>query len=267
MMMMINEVSQSLHSPYYLSSATTMSTSAPMTTFGPCRTVMPLPSTTTPMTMPIPTPMLPSNPSPTKKRRCRRVAFGPDETLAYIETALEFTQQDKDDRWYRPSEMESFKQTARNLCHKRMHNSKNNIIDTAIPRHSDSTDRNAGVTSSVVNTKYLYDEEDSIRGMDVYYSARQRYCKKFIQHVLEAYYVRCVGNDEHVALLAEKWSVKSQKRAITAGMKDFYVAYFPEECEYESMLYRKEMLLSTITMRQQQPQQQEGLVKILATPA
>ena len=193
----------------------------------------------------------------TKKCRCWRVAFGPDETLACIETALEFTQQDKDDRWYRPSEMKSFKQTARNLCHKRMHNAKNknNNIDTSIPRHSAITDRNAGVTSSsVVNTKYVYEEEDSIRGMGVHFSARQRFRKKFIQHVLEAYYVRCVGNDEHVALLAKKWSVKSQKRAITAGIKDFYVAYFPEECEYESMLYRKEMLLSTITMIHQQPQ-------------
>ena len=105
----------------------------------------------------------------TKKCRCWRVAFGPDETLACIETALEFTQQDNDDRWYRPSEMDSFKQTARNLCHERMHNAKNNIIDTAIPRHSASTDRNTGVTSSVVNNAYFYDEEDSIRGMDTYY--------------------------------------------------------------------------------------------------
>jgi len=55
--------------------------------------------------------------------------------------------------------------------------------------------------------------------------------------------MRCVGNDEHADLLAEKWTVKSQKRATSTGMNDFYVEYFPEECDYESMLYRKEMFV------------------------
>ena len=195
----------------------------------------------------------------TKKRRCRRIAFGPDKTLAYIETAFEFTQQDKDDRWYSSNEMGSFKQTARNLCRRRIKDSKNKSIDTAIPKHSASTRSPAGVaTGNDVNTDSRddhdndkEDEEDSIRGMDVYYPARQKYCKKFISHVLEAYHVRCAGNDEQVALLAEKWSVKSQQRATKNGMNDFYIAYFQEECEYESMLCRKEMLLPTMIQQQQ----------------
>jgi len=77
-------------------------------------------------------------------------------------------------------------------------------------------------------------QRDSTRGLDVYYPARQRYAKKFIQHVLEAYYVRCVGNDEHVALLAEKWSQKSLSRAAKIAKKDFRVAYFVDGDGYES---------------------------------
>lgn len=69
------------------------------------------------------------------------------------------------------------------------------------------------------------EEEDSTRGMEVFVPARQKYNKKFVRHVLEAYHVRCTGNDEHVALLSERWSQKPLQRAISTGREDFCVAY------------------------------------------
>lgn len=222
MMVMINTDEQISHSPYY--SETQSSIALPgslVSTFdAPLRTVSPValspscpPIIKAPTKMRKPTEAPLEPPSPFKKRRCKNVCFGPDITLAYIESATEFTQLEKDDRWYRSTEIASFKESARVLCR-----------DT---RNSNSNKR-ISISSDVD------DEQDSIRGLDVYSSSRQRFTKMYTQHVLEAYYVRCVGNDEHVALLAEKWSKKSLSRAIDTAQEDFMVAYFPEELGYGS---------------------------------
>lgn len=260
MMMISNNNSQS---PFY-SETSSMAIPPPMSTFNtPCRTVMPRPSVAVAMTMLSPK-EAPTEPSPNKKRRCRKVEFGPDITLAYIESAFEYTQVEKDDRWYRHSQISSFKENARRLCRTRMDDVKNNcVVDTSNTRHSVRKNENA-ISNSAVDCDERNDTSaDSIRGLDVYYPSRQRYGKKYIQCVLEAYHVRCVGNDLHVALLAEKWSKKNHTRAVVTGKKDFLVAYFPEEIDFESLPEEKVMLASTLMhgpQRQQRP-------KILSTSA
>ena len=172
--------------------------------------------------------------SPTKKRRCGKVDFGQDTTVAYIESAFELTQIEKDDRWYRPSEIATFRDSARKLCRDKL--------------------------ESLGGDEQNGEQKESTRGLDVYYPSRQRFSKRFIQHVLEAYYVRCVGNDEHVALLAEKWSKKSLARATEMAKKDFLVAYFTDEVEYECPP-ENAGTLSTALLRDP-----KGL-KIVTTPA
>lgn len=195
---------------------------------------------------------------PSKKRIYRKVGFGPDVTLAYIESAFEFTQEEKDDRWYRSSQISSFKDDARKLCRTQIEDVRNGC---SIPRHSVRNDE-----SSIFSEGDSYEQngisEDSIRGLAVYSSTRQRYCKKFVQHVLEAYHVRCVGNDEHVALLAEKWSTKSLNRALHMAKKDFLAAYFPEESGYESLPEDEKPLPASTLMRD--PQQQQGSLILTA---
>jgi len=168
--------------------------------------------------------------SPCKRRRCRKVEFGPDVTLAYIESSSEFTQVEKDDRWYRSSQVESFKKGARNLCRTQL-----DANNASIPRHSPTQTLRKGHNNAANDTL-----QDSCRGLDVYYPARQRFGKKYIEHVLEAYHVRCVGNDVHVALLAEKWSKKSLNRAQIMAKKDFICAHYfqssKEAVEYECPL-------------------------------
>ena len=227
-------------SPYYTETQS-MAISAPISSFNaPYRPAMTCPSVA--MTMK----MLAPKEAPLKKRRCRRVAFVPDMALVYIESAVEFTQAEKDDRWYRSEQISTFKQDARDLCRTRIDDVHNNCADTPIPKSTSSDSDDEEGTS-----------KDSIRGLDAYYPSRQRYNKKYIQHVLEAYHVRCVGNDEHVALLAEKWSKKSLSRAIHAGKKDFLLTYFPDEMEYE-LLPEEKVVSHASTLIQQYPQQQQG---------
>jgi hypothetical protein len=245
-------------SPYYNTETPSMTTSTPMSTFNtPCRLAMKVVS---PKVAPAEHAQ-----SPCKKRRCKKVNFGPDMTLAYIESSSEFTQVEKDDRWYRSSQIESFKKGARNMCRTQLH-AKN----ASIPRHSPTLSVRKGITA--VSTHENDTSKDSCRGLEVYYPARQRYCKKYITHVLEAYHVRCVGNDVHVALLAEKWSKKSLHRALIVAKKDFISAYYfqSKEVEYECPLpeeKQKQPLLEASTLMYDPHQQQQQGPKILATSA
>jgi len=154
--------------------------------------------------------------SPTKKRRCRKVGFKHTTNLVYIESAFEFTQVEKDDRWYRNTEIASFKESARMLCRSMLESAKSGKDES-----SEDDEQRSG------------EQRESTRGLEAYKPSRQRFSKRFTQHVLEAYYVRCVGNDEHVALLAEKWSKKGLARAIDTAEKDFSAAYTPDEAESE----------------------------------
>jgi len=204
------------------------------------------------LSVPIMTPKVAlSEPSASKKRRCsRKVNFGADKTLAHIESSLEFTQEEKDDRWYRSSEISTFKTEARHLCRSRTGGVSNSCRDASIPKHSARNDDDKDLTS-VTRSDGSDNSKESARGLDVYYPSRQRFCKRFIQHVLEAYHVRCAGNDEHVSLLAEKWSKKSLNRAIDMAKKDFLAAYFPYELDYESL---SEDSASTLVQSAQQKQ-------------
>lgn len=254
MMIMINkDISQT---PYFMERPSNATT--PMSTFNSQYSIS-RPAAALAVTM-VAEKQAPSatDPSPSKKRRCRKVFFGPDVTLAYIESSCEFTQSEKDDRWYRSTQISSFKEEARKLCRTRIEDVRN---EASIPRHS----VRSGQTS--VSTKAFMEEpngdlsEDSVRGLDVYYPSRQRFNKKFIQHVLEAYHVRCAGNEEHVALLSEKWSKKNLHRALDVAKKDFFAAYFPHELECED--HEHSTLASTLMRNPQQPQGP----KILATTA
>ena len=200
--------------PYYTEANSSM---APMSTY--------LPMSMYPVAMEITTP----KESPSKKRKCRKVGFGSEVTLVYIESSFDFTQEEKDDRWYRSSTIHSFKDDARRLCRGRIEDVRNGSSPRIRVR---KTLRPVSPTSVASCPEQLDDaSRDSIRGLDVYAPSRQRYVKKYTQHVLEAYHVRCVGNDEHVALLAEKWSKKSLARAVSMGEKDFMAAYFSKEVD------------------------------------
>ena len=87
------------------------------------------------------------------------------------------------------------------------------------------------------------EEEDSTRGMEVYCKSRQRYCKRYVLHVLEACRryngpaptANTNDNEEgeeidRVALLANKWSANCRRRAAGNGLDDFaaaYAVYYP----------------------------------------
>mmetsp|Transcript_19571 Transcript_19571/g.48740 ORF Transcript_19571/g.48740 Transcript_19571/m.48740 type:complete len:246 (-) Transcript_19571:70-807(-) len=245
-MMIINKnISQT---PYYTETPiTTMAMPvSPLSTYNAAYS-SPCPSMALAMELSLPQ----EKPTPSKKRKCRKVGFGPEVTLAYIESAFDYTQEDRDDRWYRSSTISGFKDDARRLCRGRIEDVRNGCSPRRRVRKSLSSSSDE-------------QSNDSIRGLDVYAPSRQRYSKKYTQHVLEAYHVRCVGNNEHVALLAEKWSKKSLQRAMNMGEKDFMAAYFSKEDDIESLSESRHM--PSTLMRDSQHVQQK-VPKILATMA
>jgi hypothetical protein len=122
------------------------------------------------------------------------VRFGGD-SVDYIESSADMTDEEKTGVWYTRSELRSFKDQARQLCKQQ----KLGILAT----------------------------NDSTRGMDVYFPSRQRAHAKYVYHILQAYYVHYAGNPEYVAQLSEKWSFRSKERALAVGIQDTYEAYFP----------------------------------------
>jgi hypothetical protein len=142
--------------------------------------------------------------------RTKGVTFGSSTThtvLAYIESIDDMTEDEMNDRWFHPGELQETKSKAVKLCQKHYKSKKQ--IDKSFG--SDDADADG--------------EDESIRGMDVYFPSRQRHHKSFVQHVLEAFHVRCAGNEEHVSLLAEKWSCKSRERAIKTALQDWREVY------------------------------------------
>jgi hypothetical protein len=127
----------------------------------------------------------------------RQVSFGGVQSVDYIESVMDMTDQDIVDRWYSKDELQGFKQAAKDLC--------------------------MGERSG----KQIDDEESSTRGMDVYFPGRQRHQAKYVYHVLQALKVHCVGRPDHVALLCEKWSAKGTTRATKRALQDFHEAYVP----------------------------------------
>jgi len=248
MMIINNNITQS---PYYTETAVSMATPvSPLATYNPAYPMAPCPPMALAMELSLPKEAR----SPTKKRKCRKVGFGGEMTLAYIESAFDYTQEEKDERWYRSSTISGFKEDARRLCRSRIDDVRNGCS----PR------RRVRKSLPSVSDEQSNLSDDSIRGLDVYAPSRQRFNKKYIQHVLEAYHVRCKGNDEHVALLAEKWSKKSLARAASMGEKDFMAAYFKGD-DNES-LCEKTIIGPSTLMRDSQHVQQK-VPKILATMA
>lgn len=126
----------------------------------------------------------------------RGVAFRPEhKVLAYIESLDDMTDEERENRWFHPEDLEDFKMKARELC--QLH----------------------------YKGQRINGDDESIRGMSVYFPSRQRNHKQFVHHVLEAYHVRCARNADHVSLLAEKWSSKNKERAVEKGFQDWYEAY------------------------------------------
>lgn len=134
----------------------------------------------------------------------RSVSFGGIQSLDFIESSRDMTDQDLEDRWFTRSELADFKFRARALF-KDEHNGK------------------------------VVGEEESTRGMDVYYPSRQKSHAKYIYHVMQAFHVQCKGNPEHVALLCERWSAKARDRAIVTAAQDFYQAYFPHMAQPKTL--------------------------------
>lgn len=126
----------------------------------------------------------------------KNVSFGGIKSINYIESARDMSNQDVEDRWFTRSQLGEFKASARTLAKQEYHGKPISSLE-------------------------------STRGMDVYFPHRQRYHAKYVQHVLEAYHVRCKGNPELVAQLCENWSTKSRDRSMVAGIEDFYSANVP----------------------------------------
>jgi hypothetical protein len=131
-----------------------------------------------------------------QQQQRRSVSFGGIQSLDFIESSRDMTDQDLEDRWFTRSELADFKLRARTLF-KDEYNGKD------------------------------VGEDESTRGMDIYYPSRQKSHAKYIYHVMHAFHVECKGNPEHVAMLCERWSTKARDRAIVAAAQDFYQAYFP----------------------------------------
>ncbi len=126
----------------------------------------------------------------------KTVTFGGIQSLDFIESSRDMTDQDVEDRWFTKAQLCEFKRTARTLC-KEEHSGKD------------------------------IGDDNSTRGMDVYFPARQKTHAKYIYHVMRAINVECKGNPEYVAQLCEKWSTKSRDRALVIAVEDFYHAYYP----------------------------------------
>ena len=135
-----------------------------------------------------------------RRKTCsRNVSFHHSDELAYIESAADLTQVERDCRWYQADELQEIKSAARRLC---------------------VQEAKGGLGSSSIS-----EQKESTRGMDVYYPSRQRNNRKFVEHVLEAYHFRCHGNAEHVRQLVERWSIKSRERASLRAQQDYLEAY------------------------------------------
>lgn len=126
----------------------------------------------------------------------KQVSFGGVQSMDYIESVVDLTDEAISDRWFSKQELSDFKQSARELC---------------------KSERNGVEIGHDVST----------RGMDVYFAGRQRHHQKYIFHVLQALNLHCVGRPDYVATLCEKWSTKVTIKAAERGMQDFYEAYFP----------------------------------------
>jgi len=199
-----------------------------------------------------------------KRQRCARVSIQPKGRVAYIRATSEIPQNEKDEMWYGASELAGFKQSARDLLlrnRRRRHGqssstasggeseSESSETTPQSPTASDSDSENENGNengngnennnNNINHNNKESREKDSLRGMEAYVPSRQRFSKRFIEHVLEAYHERRYSH-EHVALLAEKWSQKTRLRALAIAEEDYCIVYCSDEEEGEGKDDHKE---------------------------
>ena len=139
--------------------------------------------------------------------RRSKISFSEMDSVVLVESSEDWTDEERENMWFSRKELDCFRRQARKLCVKEQ-------------------------------TKgYVLPEEDSTRGMDIYFPSRKELHAQYIFHVLKAYYEQCAGDPDQVAFFAEKWSRRNTERALMAGIHDMCEAYFPHmigkaECQY-----------------------------------
>lgn len=137
---------------------------------------------------------------PTKSNR--GVSFSKMDSVVLIESSEDWSQEERDNSWYRQHALEKCKKKAIKLCRREAKGEA---------------------------TK----PEDSTRGMEIYFPARKKAHAEYTYYVLFAYYEQFAGNPEYVAHLAEKWSAANKEQAHIVGIRDMYEAYFPNMMEQQ----------------------------------
>lgn len=145
--------------------------------------------------LPIELEMLNSTSSIVSKRN-REVSFAGKDSVAFIESSEDWTDEERETTWFAPHELARIKKRAIKLC-------KHEALGRPIPA------------------------EDSTRGMGIYFPTRKEAHAEFVYQVLLAYHDTYVGNADYVAHLAEMWSVANKEMAHTIAVRDMYEAYFP----------------------------------------
>ena len=133
--------------------------------------------------------------------RCdRAVSFSGKDSVTLVESSEDWTDEERDNTWFTPKELERIKRRAIKLC-------KHEAQGKPVPL------------------------EDSTRGMGIYFPTRKEAHAAFVYHVLLAYHDTHKDNPEYVAHLAEKWSVANTEMAHRVAVRDMYEAYFPNMLE------------------------------------
>jgi len=132
----------------------------------------------------------------------REVSFSGKDTVTFVESSEDWTDEERDNAWFTPEELDHIKRRAIKLC-------KNEALGKSIS------------------------SKDSTRGMEIYFPARKKAHANFVYHVLVAYHETHVGNPDKVANLAEKWSLANKTNAHTIAVRDMYEAYFPYMMEQQ----------------------------------
>mmetsp|Transcript_43487 Transcript_43487/g.105030 ORF Transcript_43487/g.105030 Transcript_43487/m.105030 type:complete len:222 (-) Transcript_43487:315-980(-) len=130
------------------------------------------------------------------------VSFGGKDSVTLIESSEDWTEEERENTWFTPKELDRTKRRAIKLC-------KHESLGRPTP------------------------PEDSTRGMGIYFPTRKEAHAEFVYQVLLAYHETYAGNPDYVAHLAEMWSVANKEMAHTIAVRDMYEAYFPNMLEQQ----------------------------------
>jgi len=152
--------------------------------------------------LPIERQMLNNSSSMLSSKSNREVSFSGKDSVVFIESSEDWTDEERDNSWFAAQELDRIKRRAIKLCKQEAQGR---------PMSPD----------------------DSTRGMSIYFPARKKAYARFAYYVLLAYYEQHVGNPDYVAHLAEKWSTANKEMAHTIAVRDMYEAYFPTMLEQQ----------------------------------